>query len=160
MAETSSKLEGEQAGPQSGGGSTSTQVVEQFLDLLRRGEVDQATDLLAVDVVYENVGLPTVYGRARVRQLFQAAYRAPGAGFEVYVHSISTDGSSVMTERTDVLKFGRLRTQFWVCGRFDVRDGEIVLWRDYFDHLTVLAATVRGLLGVFFPSLRAAPPPA
>jgi Limonene-1,2-epoxide hydrolase catalytic domain len=74
------------------------------------------------------------------------------------VHAISADGPSVLTERTDVLKFRRLRIQFWVCGRFDVHDGQIVLWRDYFDHLTVLAATVRGLVGTVFPAVRAKPP--
>jgi limonene-1,2-epoxide hydrolase len=64
----------------------------------------------------------------------------------------------VLTERTDVLKLGRLRVQLWVCGRFDVRDGQIVLWRDYFDYLTLAVATIRGLLGTVFPAIRAKPP--
>lgn len=138
--------------------STPTEVVERFLDDLRRADSDAAAELLAVDVEYINVGLPTVHGRERVRRLFRATLGLGGAGFEVYVHAISANGQSVLTERTDVLKFRRLRVQFWVCGRFDVHDGEIVLWRDYFDHLTVLAATVRGLLGVVVPALRAKPP--
>jgi limonene-1,2-epoxide hydrolase len=80
-------------------------------------------------------------------------------GFEVYVHAISADGGTVLTERTDVLKFGRLRVQFWVCGRFDVHDGQIVLWRDYyFDQMNIAAATIRGLLGTVFPAVRAKPP--
>ena len=132
-------------------------VVQRFLDRLRAIDVDGAADLLAAGVEYENKGLPTVHGRERVRRLFQAMNRVD-TGFEVYVHLISTDGSSVLTERTDVLKWGRLRIQFWVCGRFDVRDGEIVVWRDYFDHLTIMAATVRGLLGMVVPAARAKPP--
>jgi limonene-1,2-epoxide hydrolase len=74
------------------------------------------------------------------------------------VHTISANGSSVLTERTDVLKFGRLRLQFWVCGRFDVQDGQIVLWRDYFDQMNIAGATVRGLLGTVLPAVRAKPP--
>jgi len=35
--------------------------------------------------------------------------------------------------------------EFWVCGTFEVRDGKIVLWRDYFDWGTFLMAGVRGL---------------
>lgn len=132
-------------------------VVERFLDRLRGADVDGAVDLLAFDVEYENKGLPTVRGRERVRRLFHALNRA-GTGFEVYVHLISADGGSVLTERTDVLTWGRLRVQFWVCGRFDVRDGEIMVWRDYFDHLTILAATVRGLLGMAIPAARTKPP--
>jgi limonene-1,2-epoxide hydrolase len=137
--------------------TTPAMVVERFLDRLRAADIDAAVDLLAVDVEYENKGLPTVHGRERVRRLFHALNRA-GTGFEVYVHLISADGGSVLTERTDVLTWGRLRAQFWVCGRFDVRDGEIVVWRDYFDHLTILAATLRGLLGMAIPAARAKPP--
>lgn len=59
---------------------------------------------------------------------------------------------------TDVLKFRRLRVQIWVCGRFDVHDAQIVLWRNYFDQMNITAATIRGLLGTFFPAARAKPP--
>jgi limonene-1,2-epoxide hydrolase len=140
-----------------GGGSTPTLVVERFLELLRLGDVDGAVELLAVDVEYKNVGLPTVRGRERTRRLFQATLGRAGAGFEVYVHTISADGPTVLTERTDVLKLGRLRIQFWVCGRFDVHDGQIVLWRDYFDQMNFWIATARGLLGTIFPAVQAKP---
>ncbi len=143
---------------QLGSGSTPTLVVERFLELLRLGDVDGAVELLAVDVEYKNVGLPMVRGRERTRRLFQATLGRADAGFEVYVHAISADGGTVLTERTDVLELGRLRVQFWVCGRFDVHDGQIVLWRDYFDQMNIAAATIRGLLGTVFPAARAKPP--
>jgi len=133
-------------------------VVERFLELLRAGDVDAAVELLAVDVVYTNVGLPTVHGRERVRRLFRATLGQGGGGFDVYVHAISAQGGTVLTERTDILKLGRLTVQLWVCGRFDVRDGEIVLWRDYFDYVTLAAATIRGLLATILPAARAKPP--
>jgi limonene-1,2-epoxide hydrolase len=160
MIEDMTEIESEATSEQQGhdaADSTPTAIVERFLDRLRVADSDGAADLLAVDVEYENKGLPTIHGRERVRRLFEAMNRV-GTGFEVYVHLISADGSSVLTERTDVLKWGRLRIQFWVCGRFDVRDGEIVVWRDYFDHLTILAATARGLLGTIVPAARAQPP--
>ncbi len=133
-------------------------LVERFLELLSAKDIDGATELLARDVVYENVGLPTVRGRERVRRLGRATLGLSGAGLEVYTHTISVSESTVLTERTDVLKFGRLRVQIWVCGRFDVRDGEIVLWRDYFDQANILVATLRGLVGVVVPAARAKPP--
>jgi limonene-1,2-epoxide hydrolase len=143
---------------QSQGYERSEQVVERFLGLLSRGEVDAAADLLDTDVVYTNVSLPTIHGRERVRRVARATLGRPGAGFEVYLHAISSEGGTVLTERTDVLTFGPLRTQFWVCGRFDVEGGQIVGWRDYFDWLDVGIATVRGLLGALVPALRAKPP--
>jgi limonene-1,2-epoxide hydrolase len=142
---------------QPGIGSTPKLVVERFLDLARAGDVDGAVALLSVDVEYTNVGLPTVRGRERVRRLFRALERA-GGGFDVYMHAISADGPTVLTERTDVLTLGRMSVQLWVCGRFDVRDAQIVLWRDYFDYVAFALATIRGLLGVVFPPLRAKSP--
>jgi limonene-1,2-epoxide hydrolase len=92
-----------------------------------------------------------------MRRLFRAAYER-GGGFEVYLHSVSADGPTVLTERTDVLIYGDLRVQLWVCGRFDVRDGQIARWRDYFDWLNVAGAIARGLLGMAVPALQPNPP--
>ncbi len=142
-----------------GGDSAPAAVVGRFLDLLEHGRIDDACDLLAPDVRYVNVSLPPIHGQDGVRRaLHRAVSRVPGAGFEVYLHAVSADGPVVLTERTDVLKAGRVRVQFWVCGRFDVHDGRIALWRDYFDWGNVTLATVRGLLGAVLPQLRAAPP--
>jgi len=149
----------DQPGTATGTATTPTAVVERFLGLLAAADLDGAMELVAPDVVYENVSLPTVHGRERMRRLFSAGYER-GGGFEVYVHAISAAGPTVLTERTDVLKLGRLRVQLWVCGRFDVRDGQIVLWRDYFDWMNSTGAIARGLLGAVIPALRPNPPSA
>jgi limonene-1,2-epoxide hydrolase len=134
------------------------QVVEQFLEFLCASEVERAVDLLAVEVEYENVGLPTVHGRERVRRLFRSTLGRSSSGFEAYVHTIAANGPTVLTERTDVLKVRRLHISLWVCGRFDVHDGQIVLWRDYFDQMNIAAGFMRGLLGTVIPAARAKPP--
>jgi limonene-1,2-epoxide hydrolase len=144
--------------PQGNGPLTPTPVVERFLHLLCTKEIDAASDLLAPNVEYTNVGLPTIRGRERVRRVLKASLGPAGAGFEVHMHAISASGESVLTERTDVLSYRRLRIQIWVCGRFDVQDGEIVLWRDYFSATNFIAATLWGLLGVAIPAVRAKPP--
>jgi limonene-1,2-epoxide hydrolase len=40
--------------------------------------------------------------------------------------------------------FPLTEARFWVCGKFEVRDGKIVHWRDYFDNGNVLAGLPRG----------------
>jgi limonene-1,2-epoxide hydrolase len=145
------------AADQPGVDSSPVLVVERFMELLRCGDLDEAVALLAVDVRYENVGLPTVHGRERIRGLFGRGYE-DGAGFDVVIHTICADGASVLTERTDILTFRKLHVQLWVCGRFDVRDGQIVLWRDYFDFLDFSKGLLRGMLGVHLPGLRAKVP--
>ena len=134
------------------------EVVRHFLNALAERDVDAAMELLADDVVYINVSTPAMHGRDRIRQAFTRAMRLPGAGFEVYFHSIAGQGGTVLTERTDVLIWGRLRVQIWVCGRFDVEDGRITLWKDYFDWVNVTAALLRGLLATAVPALGAKAP--
>ena len=130
-----------------------TRTVEVFLNALADEDFETASAALADDLVYQNVGLPTIYGRNRAMQLFR---RMEGHNrLEVKIHRIAADGAAVLTERTDALIFGRLRLQFWVCGVFEVHDGRITLWRDYFDFYDMLKATARGLAALVVPSLRA-----
>jgi limonene-1,2-epoxide hydrolase len=136
-------------------------VVRRFLLLLEDGHLDAAMELLDEDVEYINVSLPTMRGRERARRALSMAFGRPKAGFEVYFHAISaSEGGTVLTERTDVLIYGPIRVQLWVCGRFDVADGKIVLWKDYFDWLNVAVSTVRGLIGAMVPFVRPKPPAA
>jgi limonene-1,2-epoxide hydrolase len=143
-------------------------VVETFLARLAGGDVSGAGVLLADDVVYSNVGLPTIHGRRGVVRALSALGapparrsregRGPRFSFEVYLHAITATGPVVLTERTDVICAGPVRMQFWVAGRFDVQDGQITLWRDAFDYLDCTRAVVRGLLGAIIPALRPSAP--
>jgi limonene-1,2-epoxide hydrolase len=156
-----STAEGEVTGHRNGKVRTDTSpvaLVRQFLDQLAAGDLDAAVSLLAEDVDYINVSTPTIHGRERVRKVLGAAMGLSGAGFEVYFHSISAEDGVVLTERTDVLTLGPWRAQFWVCGRFEVRGGEIVLWKDYFDWVNFTLALLRGLVGAIIPAMRAKPP--
>ena len=126
--------------------------VEILLSSLQAQDADGAGAVLDDDLVYQNVGFPTIHGRARAVKLFRSM--AGRVGFEVKIHRIAVNGSSVLTERTDVLAFGPLRLQFWVCGVFEVHNGRITLWRDYFDMWDMTKALVRGAIGVAVPALR------
>jgi limonene-1,2-epoxide hydrolase len=130
-----------------------TRTVEGFLHALQDSDLEAAEAALDENLVYENVGLPTIHGRARAIKLFRQMEGR--AGFEVKIHRIAADGAAVLTERTDALIFGPLRLQFWICGVFEVHDGRITLWRDYFDFFDMVKATVRGVAGLVLPSLRA-----
>jgi len=127
-------------------------VVEVFLAALQDQDIDAAGAVLDDNLVYQNVGFPTIRGRARTMKLLRGMEGR--IGFEVKTHRIAVNGSSVLTERTDVIAFGPVRLQFWVCGVFEVRDGRITLWRDYFDAYDFTKAIVRGIAGAVVPALR------
>jgi len=126
--------------------------VEVFLAALQDQDIDAAGAVLDEHLVYQNVGFPTIRGRARAMKLFRGMEGR--AAFEVKTHRIAVNGSTVLTERTDALVFGRVRLQFWVCGVFEVTDGRITLWRDYFDVFDFTKALARGVLGAVVPALR------
>ena len=126
--------------------------VEVFLAALQNQDIDAAGAVLDEHLVYQNVGFPTIRGRARAMKLFRGMEGR--ARFEVKTHRIAVNGSTVLTERTDALVFGRVRLQFWVCGVFEVKDGRITLWRDYFDMFDFTKALARGVLGAVVPALR------
>ena len=126
--------------------------VEVFLNARHAQDIDGAGAVLDENLVYENVGFPTIRGRARAMKLFRGMEGR--ARFEVKTHRIAVNGSTVLTERTDALVFGPVRLQFWVCGVFEVRDGRITLWRDYFDMFDMTKALVRGLAGAVIPALK------
>jgi limonene-1,2-epoxide hydrolase len=131
---------------------TNSRTVEDFLYALRDEDFDTVDSLLADGIEWQNVGLPTIRGRERIVKLLRSGQGR--AGFDVKFHRIAEEGVVVLNERTDALIFGPLRLQFWVCGVFEVHDGRITLWRDYFDNFNFLKAALRGIVAIAVPSLR------
>jgi limonene-1,2-epoxide hydrolase len=132
-------------------------VVTAFLNGMAAGDTDAVLELVADDLVYENVSLPTIRGKQRFSKGLRDFNRR-GISFAVRIHRITESGTTVMTERTDGLGYRRFYQQFWVCGVFEVHDGVITLWRDYFDWRDIAVSGLRGLAAVAVPSLRATMP--
>lgn len=125
-------------------------VVEAFLRALEEKDVERAAALMDDDIVYQNVPLPADRGKPavlRTLERFQKLFN----GFEVKMKNIASNDGTVLTERVDVLSGPVLYLDIWVCGTFEVKNGKITLWRDYFDLAEVTAklftGPVRKLLG-------------
>lgn len=132
------------------GAASPEDVVRRFLELCAQGRASEATELLDTDVVWRNSGWPAIRGR-RVGSMLRDMDRR-GIGFEAVLHHVAAtvegDVGVVLTERTDILRWGRWSAAFWVCGTFEVADGRITLWDDHFSNAKVLLAGLRGLLGL------------
>ena len=126
-----------------------TRVVESLVDAFRAMDIERAVALFADDAVYQNVPFPPGRGREKIRRTLQRFARV-ATGFDVRMHHMVERDGVVLTERTDTIRGPVLDLEFWVCGTFEVRDGKIVLWRDYFDLATVgaqvLTSPLRRLL--------------
>lgn len=130
---------------------TPTAVVEAFVRAMEQQDYDALVALLHDDVVYQNVPLPADRGKPAVVRTLQGFKRFV-TKFEVKMVNIAANGPIVLTERIDILSGPFLYLDIWVCGTFEVRDGKIILWRDYFDAASAAAkiatGPVRKLLGL------------
>ena len=111
---------------------TPVETVQAFFRAMEDRDMDRALELADESIFYENVSLPPARGKAAfVKQM--KGFEKFVEGFEVRMHAIAANGSTVLTERVDVLTVKGVPIDIWVCGTLEVRDGKITLWRDYFD---------------------------
>ena len=113
--------------------STSEQLVRDFLGAWPRRDLDELMRFFAPDAVYHNVPVAPCVGAAAIRETF-AGFLATMPGIVLDVVHLVANGALVMAERIDrfVMPNGH-RFDLPVTGVFEVRDGKIVAFRDYFD---------------------------
>ena len=126
---------------------TPEETVREFFRLLALPGTKAVVGLLDEEVVWKNTGLPTFTGRKVCGMLLDAEKR--GISVEIELHHVATDGDVVLTDRTDVLKYGRWETSFGVRGTLRVSDGKIVLWDDAFSWGDFAKGSLLGLTRMF-----------
>jgi limonene-1,2-epoxide hydrolase len=88
------------------------------------------------DAVYHNIPLAPVTGRKAIANNLATFIRPGAPGIEslhLRVLNIAADGPVVLTERVDVFRLPNKSFELQVMGTFEVSDGKINAWRDYFD---------------------------
>jgi limonene-1,2-epoxide hydrolase len=88
------------------------------------------------DAVYHNMPLAPVNGKQNIADNIDSYIRPGPPGIEridFRVVNIVADGPLVMTERVDTFTLSNTSFELPVMGAFEVRDGKINAWRDYFD---------------------------
>lgn len=109
------------------------QTVTAFCNALTRGQLDEAMSLIAADCVYHNIPLEPVTGAAAIRATLQGFVQMLGA-IEIDTLKQVAVGDVVMNERIDSFTPpGKTRYGLPVAGVFEVKNGKITAWRDYFD---------------------------
>jgi limonene-1,2-epoxide hydrolase len=88
------------------------------------------------DAVYHNIPQAPVTGREAIANTIDSFIRPGRPGIESIefrVINIAANGPVVMTERVDVFRLPGRSFELQVMGTFEVRDGKINDWRDYFN---------------------------
>ncbi len=99
-------------------------------------DIDAATALMADDFIWQlHVPLsPVVVGRDAARaELEKHNSLSTGMVEGSEIRTIVSDGDTVVVERVDVNSLGGLPVTFNVTAIFEVRDGAITHWREYWD---------------------------
>ena len=116
-------------------GSDPAAVVAEFIGRLERKDVEGAIALVGDTCEYDNVPMGKVYGPDAISALLSPMLAACEE-VEWVIYRQAATGNVVFNERLDRFKmpFGWLEIP--VTGVFEVSDGKISLWRDYFDLAT------------------------
>ena len=93
---------------------------------------DELAAFFTEDAVYHNVPVDPVVGPEAIRGVL-ASFTTGVESIEFRVGAIAADGPVVMTERVDAFKLPDKSFELPVMGTFEVTDGKISAWRDYFD---------------------------
>ena len=124
--------------------------MEKPIELVRRfcaawGNNMATPDLAAFftdDAVYHNIPFAPVIGREAIEKNIGSFIRpgkaaAPGIvpveSIDFRIVNIAANGPVVMTERVDVFTLAGKSFELPVMGTFEVKNGKISAWRDYFD---------------------------
>jgi limonene-1,2-epoxide hydrolase len=114
-------------------------VVRAFMTAVEQKDYDTALRFLSDDCEYTNLPLATVRGPAAVRGVLEPFF-APTLENEFVVLRAASDGPLVFTERLDRHRLTSGSVELPVTGVWEVRDGHIEVWREYFDAATLLKA--------------------
>ncbi len=105
-----------------------------FVSHWNRCDIDAVIAALSEDVVYQNVPLPAMHGRAAVRAFITPNLkRVTRMNWVVHNFAVTSDGGKLLTERTDSFHFGEQCVHVPVMGVFEFRGDLICAWRDYAD---------------------------
>jgi limonene-1,2-epoxide hydrolase len=113
--------------------SETTALVRRFIEAWKTRDLDRILGFLTDDCFYHNIPLDPVQGPAAIRAVL-APLRDMSSAIDWELHQIAeTEGGVVLTERTDRFEVAGKWVALPVMGAFELREGKICAWRDYFD---------------------------
>jgi len=113
--------------------SQAIDLVQSFCDEFGKGlDVDKILEYMTDDCVYHNIPVDPAVGKDAIRAVF-AMFTSGVEKIEFIMKNISGSGNTVLTERVDIFVLPHVTVELPVMGTFEVRDGKIAAWRDYFD---------------------------
>jgi limonene-1,2-epoxide hydrolase len=114
--------------------TTNTDLVAEFISSWREKNVEKMLDYFAEDAVYINIPIdPPNIGKAAIRSVIETFMGMAEALEFIVHHQAETAAGLVLNERTDRFLIKGKWIALPVMGIFELENGKIKAWRDYFD---------------------------
>lgn len=118
---------------------TPLETVKAFMKAMEPLDYDTALQYAADTCEYTNPPpIGTVSGPAGIRTVLEPFF-APTLENQFVILRELAAGSTVILERLDRHRLAEKWVELPVTGVFEVQDGKITYWRDYFDAATILS---------------------
>lgn len=115
------------------------QIITDFIAAWSRLDAEELVEFFTEDGTYHNMPTRPVSGRAALTG-FISAFLKDWSSTQWEVLSLVSRGDVVIAERIDRTVVAGKPVDLPCCGVFEMRDGKIAVWRDYFDMGTYVAA--------------------
>ncbi|HEX5265834.1 MAG TPA: limonene-1,2-epoxide hydrolase family protein [Acidimicrobiales bacterium] len=112
--------------------ATPAQIVSEFIAAWPDKDVARLASFFSEDAVYHNIPMEPVKGREAIQATF-AGFMGMADQIRFDTLQLVAEGPVVMTERVDHFIGPERTISLPVMGVFEVNDGAITAWRDYFD---------------------------
>jgi limonene-1,2-epoxide hydrolase len=116
-------------------------LVRDFMVAWERRDSEFILDCFTEDAVYHSVPLTPIVGKAAIAAWVRGFADVPPGRLEVR-HQVAS-GDVVMNERTDFITLNGRAVTLPICGVFEMHEGRIRAWREYFDLAPAKAAYER-----------------
>lgn len=116
---------------------TPIEIIKAMTDAMAVKDYDTACSYFAPHAEYTNVPMGTMQGPAGVRAVLEPFF-APTLENEFLTVRHATEGKRVFVERLDRHRLESGWVELPVVGVFEVEDGKITVWREYFDLNTIM----------------------
>jgi limonene-1,2-epoxide hydrolase len=108
------------------------QLVRDMCDTFARHDAEALRPFFTDDVVYHNIPMDPAVGINDAIGFIEGFF-AMCESMVIETLHLAVRDDLVLTERVDTFTVGRAVASLPVMGIFEIRDGKISAWRDYFD---------------------------
>jgi limonene-1,2-epoxide hydrolase len=107
-------------------------LIREFCAAWAHPDFDHIATYFTEDAVWHNIPFDPIRGKKAIRKVLDTMAEFGDSNFEL--SNVAVNGPVVFTERVDRFVVKGKAVAIPVAGVFEVHEGKITAWRDYFDY--------------------------